>query len=1256
MRQTQSIFAGIRRVLLTGLSLFAGSILLGWLFEVRQLLQFVPTLLPMQANTALCFLLLSLALRLVENEKHYLVVRSLCAFVGGLSLCTISQYLLKTDFGIDTILGRAFFEIPQKNITRMSINGGIAFALCSIAIFRFARPFENRYNGAICLLSTAALMLGVAAVLGYLFDLDNAYAWSDYTQMTLYTSLGACLLSTSIILTVVESFRGADRYPIWLSAGLSCALGFVITLFIWAWSVSAQTQNIASQLHFDAQTRIRLINYTMSGNIEVLTSIERFFASTTNVDREEYRSFTLPLLARTPSLLGISWLQMVPDEERDGFEQELRREGFGNFRIFEIDAASVGRHRGKTSVYAPVTYTEPYERNQDSLGFDYYSDPLIKQAMDQAARTGEPVSSSAMRHFWMPEDDKVASDFIIVLPVFEKPAAGTKTYSGLRKLRGFVLGLFRAAALVNASFEQAPALGLNIEFHDVDSERGVAAAPMYVYRSRLDSYSQSGDSLSGTHELSHFARIEEISFLQHHWQLIFTTTKAYLARHQTWHPWALSLAGILVSFLFAGYIYTLQIKNDRVISLVSARTAEIEERKQIEERLREGEERFRSAIAAMQEGLIVQNRKGVVQLCNRKAEEMFGYASGTLVGNSAWREEWRMFDEQGAPLAMSEHPARKALLEDTILYSRIIQVEIPGEGKRRWFSVSATPLYGPQQSTPYAVVSTFGDITDRAEAEKERQAQSEELAEKNTLLARATEFKSQFLANMSHEIRTPLTSIIGYTETLMSNMLSGEEKDSALETVLRNGKHLLRIINDILDLSKIEAGKLTTESIPVNLFDLISDVGNLMQHRAMEQGLAFGFEYDFPIPRIIKTDPTRLKQILFNLVGNAIKFTKKGGVKIHISFNKGDQIIKFAVIDTGVGLSQEQQGRLFKAFSQADTSTTREFGGTGLGLVISHQLAAMLGGGVTVSSEPNKGSVFTVAIATGPIPEDGLQYSKASFKRESPSVKPANVIPRFHGSVLLVEDGEDNQKYISFVLRKTGLEVTIAENGAVGMSKAREGKFDIVLMDMQMPVMDGYTATKNLRAGGYNGIIVALSANIMASDVEKYLTVGCDRCLGKPFERSELYSLIEELLPDAKVEQAPLAATAAATQIILTDSALPETNMQNTQSDSVQMLLPEMEDDDPEMLEIIMGFVERLPERVSAIAAAIEDSDWGEVAGLCHKMRGAGRNYPALLEISRQMERHATAGEAEKVREVFVELDQIEKRMTAGRESYLKGL
>ncbi len=395
----------------------------------------------------------------------------------------------------------------------------------------------------------------------------------------------------------------------------------------------------------------------------------------------------------------------------------------------------------------------------------------------------------------------------------------------------------------------------------------------------------------------------------------------------------------------------------------------------------------------------------------------------------------------------------------------------------------------------------------------------------------ANRAKSAFLANMSHEIHTPLTAILGFTEELLVRRRAdgaAPEELEQLETVLRNGRHLLGLINDILDLSKIEADKIELEIRSCSPAEILADVASGLRVRAQQKGIDFQVNIRGKIPARIQTDPTRLRQILFNLVGNAIKFTEQGGVQLTawMETTGRRKRLVFQIKDTGIGIDAETLQRLFQPFSQADASMSRRFGGTGLGLVISRRLARRLGGDVEVESTPGQGSTFTLWLELETLSADEPVVDQQALQaRPDSQSQPASSElsgPVLQGvRVLLAEDGPDNQRLIRFLLEKAGAEVVLAADGREAVELVQQmveqGRPpQVVLMDMQMPHLDGYQATALLRQRGFQGPIIALTANAMQGDRTKCLQAGCNDYLTKPIDRQKLLAVLVRWVADRK--------------------------------------------------------------------------------------------------------------------------------------------
>jgi len=449
----------------------------------------------------------------------------------------------------------------------------------------------------------------------------------------------------------------------------------------------------------------------------------------------------------------------------------------------------------------------------------------------------------------------------------------------------------------------------------------------------------------------------------------------------------------------------------------------------------------------------------------------------------------------------------------------------------------------------------------------------------------ANRIKSEFVANMSHEIRTPMSAILGYSDLLLDPDLGASERVNYVQTIRRNGQHLLALINDILDLSKVEAGKMTVERVATSPSQVLTDVASLMRVRAVEKNITFGVRYVGPIPRTIASDPTRLKQIVTNFVGNAIKFTERGEVRVTArceALETSDPKLCIEVSDTGVGMTREQIDKLFVAFVQGDPSTTRRYGGTGLGLVISRRLAQLLGGDIAVESEAGRGAIFRVTVPTGSLAGvemiDGL--TEAGLPEHGNARVQADASASLAGRrVLLAEDGIDNQILVSTYLRKAGATVKVVGDGRAAVQEARANEYDVVLMDMQMPELDGYGATSKLRQTGYARPILALTAHAMTGDRARCLKAGCDDYLTKPVERSKLVAVVARLADASglSAEEAPPLVSELASEVELAD--------------------------------IVRDFVRELVARAEAMRDAAREGDVASLKRLVHQLKGAAGSY-----------------------------------------------
>jgi PAS domain S-box-containing protein len=513
--------------------------------------------------------------------------------------------------------------------------------------------------------------------------------------------------------------------------------------------------------------------------------------------------------------------------------------------------------------------------------------------------------------------------------------------------------------------------------------------------------------------------------------------------------------------------------------------------------------RYRSLFDNAVEGIfqISLNRRFID--ANPAMAEMLGYQSPESLVNNV---------QDALRLCYPKEEDFKSVLRKIERGQDISEIEaryIDQHGETRWATSTLRIIYRNDDSASH-LEGTFVDITERVEREKAR-------IEKDVAEASATA-KSRFLANMSHEIRTPLTAIIGYGESLLDDTLSDEEKRESSEVVVRSGKHLLALVNDILDHSKIDAEKMKTEIITIDLLEIFKEIKNYFQPKAENKHITFTIQYEFPLPEQIQTDPTRLKQILINLCGNALKFTEKGGITINVRCDRSEELLIVQVIDTGIGVKEEQLDKLFDPFAQASPATARQYGGTGLGLSISRQLAEILGGSITANSTYGEGSEFEVHVATGSLDHTRMirNHSDVAAQRLHPK---QTQVPHLKGRVLYAEDNEVNCKLVTLLIKKTGASIITVPNGAKALEivTRHDEHFDLILMDIQMPVMDGRDATVAIRAAGINTPIIAMTANVMEQDVAEYKQAGCTEFMPKPIQKQPFYDMLcryLEVLPD----------------------------------------------------------------------------------------------------------------------------------------------
>lgn len=611
------------------------------------------------------------------------------------------------------------------------------------------------------------------------------------------------------------------------------------------------------------------------------------------------------------------------------------------------------------------------------------------------------------------------------------------------------------------------------------------------------------------------------------------------------------------------------------------------------------EARYRTILESALDAIISIDHTGRVIEFSPSAERTFGYHREEAVGQP-------MVDLIVPPAYRAAHLAGIDLFLRTgishILGRRLVGLPAKRkDGSEFPCELTIVPAVVGQERVFTAFLR---DITDQHAADAERKVAEGELQRAKAEAEAASQTKTQFLANMSHEFRTPMAAIVGYAEMLHDPRLTLDDRVRATQAIIRNGRHLTTLINDTLDLAKIEAGHLAVEKTTFTLWRVVSEAAAVGEVAAAERQVELVVTPTGQFPRKLTSDPTRFRQVLDNLISNAVKFSRPGGrvdVRLRVDHEPSPRLL-VEVEDTGIGIAPDVLARLFRPFTQADPSTTRKYGGTGLGLSICKLLMQALGGDITVRSTPSVGSTFTAVLPlsltdlTDLIDSDDLTVE--SRLTTAPARRPA----RMTGRVLLAEDNADNRTILRFVLESTGLNVTTADDGQQAVEKATACEYDVILMDMQMPVLDGYAATSALRQRGYARSIIALTAHAMADDEAKCLAAGCNAYLTKPVDADRLLREVARQMPSRSW----------VTKASFTTRPLPQPP---TNAPVPTVASPPVDD-------LHSRYRKSLPEKLNQLDTAMSAGDVPTLSKLAHKLRGSAGMYglPSVSDAAGELE------------------------------------
>ncbi|MDX1634933.1 MAG: CHASE domain-containing protein [Marinobacter sp.] len=853
-----------------------------------------------------------------------------------------------------------------------------------------------------------------------------------------------------------------------------------------------------------------------------------------------------------PGIQGIGYAAYLDKKSAvEALAQQLREQGYDDFRV---------KPAGERDIYVPVAYLAPMDwRNQRAHGYDMFSEESRRMAMVVARDTGETTISARIV---LVQETQVGTQagFLMYLPVYRGGSVPATVEARRQQIEGYVYSPFRMNDLVEAILaDQFPEVGVTIYDGQVPDKAGI----MY----------QSQTLAEATNGL--FTRTATLPVANRRWTLETHATRAFLQGVDRQKSQIVLVSGVIISLLLFSFVRTLMLNRSRAQALAREMT----------QAYRQSESKFSSLADTAAEAIFIVSDQGRILFSNPTAVRLFGYSPAELES---------MFWYQLVPASEREQRQQEARERlGSAQQNTAASQEIKARCQRKDGSVFPVEFSFSIWSgdSGFFIGVILRDVTETLEAQR-RLDHARLEAEK------ANRAKSEFLANMSHEIRTPMNAVLGMTQLLAETELTAEQQ-KYLENAALAGRSLMTLLNDILDLSRVEAGQMQIEPVVFDLEEMVQVFHTIMSVAASEKPIQTDIRIADEVPRILRGDQLRIQQILMNLLSNALKFTERGSVILTIDLQRReeDQVtLVFRVTDTGIGISKAHQKKLFKAFSQADTSMTRRFGGSGLGLVISRHLARLMGGDIELDSEPGRGSEFRVFLPVTVVRAEEL----------IPSTEPLALAGSLTGiRILLAEDNPLNQVVARGLLEQAGAEVTLADNGreAVDMLSAEPDAWDLVLMDVQMPVMDGREASTEIRRRlGLDLPIIAMTAGVTASERAACEAAGMDGFVAKPVVARDMVSEIQARLGRAKASTlAPVSAAGdAAPDAGRPQSATPELNLEKLM-DSLRAV--------PERAAALQNLIAGIAERRRAAVREARDlwlqghSD--EAARALHTLRGS---------------------------------------------------
>jgi PAS domain S-box-containing protein len=865
----------------------------------------------------------------------------------------------------------------------------------------------------------------------------------------------------------------------------------MLTVLLVSYEFNEEHKRLRIEFEKDTQVINAAVEKKLLGHFHSLYAISSLYSSSTEgVNRREFGAFVRHLFHVFKGIQALEFSELVTNSQRHAFESTVRKEGFSHFHITERDKNKNMLTAAQRDRYVVVNFIEPMKGNEKVFGFDTLSEANRKQTFNQAIDSGKLTLTSKLT---LVQEHGTQSGVLAILPVYRNDMAHNTVDEKRANIQGFIVGVFRIGDMIDSALNEIKHENLAIQLYDNSSDTELDV----LYESQ--EISARSLNLSNTFMMKLGDRF---------WKMNISVTKAYLDHHDELSPnhihanysWHVLLMGLIITSLIGSATLIITGRNMLLEDLIKIRTAE----------LAKSEENFRTMADATPVLIWQADRDAICFWFNQVWLDFVGRSLEEEVG-----EGWL----NGVHPEDIEHCFDIYHINFNLRLPIRIEYRLKHHsGDYRWILDTGIPRFNALGDFEGYIGSCI-DISDF----KNTQQIMNEAKEAAEVLAQS---KTDFLANMSHEIRTPMNAIIGLSQ-LALNVPANQQSDY-LEKILGASENLLDILNDILDFSKLDSNGIKMEYASFNLDDLLNNLHNLFSVTARQKNIKFILDIDPLICRQLMGDALRLQQVLTNLLNNSIKFTHIGLVQliVTLAYQENEKIVlKFSVIDTGIGMNEAQQKGLFQAFSQADTSISRRFGGSGLGLVISQKFVELMGGKITCQSTPDVGSEFSFTL---PFETVKAGRSSDAIIPSSPNKTLAQRLaeiaePLENVRVLLVEDTPLNQQVASEFLRNAKLDVTVADNGKEALELLKHNTFDIILMDVQMPVMDGFEATKNIRENSQIAHlpIIAMSAGVTLDEQEKCQAVGMSDFIGKPINPLQMLEKIKHNLITPSTDQLP---------------------------------------------------------------------------------------------------------------------------------------